>query len=68
MPLTAYEIEGWAWHVTIDVARRNGAPFARHHVWILNALLTGERDEAVLHLIGGMPDHQHALIDLRPSI
>ena len=68
LPLTAYEIEGSAWHVTVDVARRNGAPF--QNIMFAREILecvshACERDEAVLHLICVMPDHLHALIEVR---
>ncbi len=69
LPLDAYTIEGSTWHVTIGVDRRNGSPF--HNIQFGQDILESfvdaceRNDEAVVHLICIMPDHLHALIEVR---
>ncbi len=69
LPLDAYRVEGSTWHVTISVDRRNGSPF--HNIAFGQDIIRSfihacERDdEAIVHLVCIMPDHLHALIEVR---
>ena len=68
LPLDAYTIEGTTWHVTVSVDRRNGAPFWSLPLGqeILDRFVQAcQTDEAIVHLICIMPDHLHALIEIR---
>jgi REP element-mobilizing transposase RayT len=68
LPLDAYDLEGSAWHVTVSVDRRNGAPFQsiKFGQDILDCFVPAcEQDGAIAHLVCVMPDHLHALVEIR---
>lgn len=70
LPLDLYDIEGSAWHVTISVECRNGAPFRSIPFGqeMLDCFAHAcAHDEAIAHLVCIMPDHLHALIEVRST-
>jgi REP element-mobilizing transposase RayT len=68
LPLDAYRVIGSTWHVTTDVARKNGSPFLDIDFG-RKQLASFVRGcgvcDAVPYVICIMPDHMHMLVEVR---
>ena len=67
LPSNAYAIDCSIWHVTITVARPNGAPFRSIEFGLetLDDFATSCQEAgAIVHLICLMPDHLHTLVEV----
>ncbi len=68
LPLDAYQVPGSTWHITTTVARSNGSPFQsiEFGLEVLDGFSTScIKAGAIPHLVCIMPNHLHALIEVR---
>ena len=68
LPLNAYDVEGSVWHVTVNVDKRNGSPFKNLEFGqeIIDCFMHAcEKDEAIAYVLCAMPNHLHALVEVR---
>lgn len=68
LPAEAYKVPGSTWHVTIRVHKRLDPVFADLELghYLLPKIETALHDrDAVPHLLCLMPDHLHALVEVR---